>query len=103
MAKKNETAKTANTTKKAKAPGTKSTPATTIRMPFGQWVKEVARARGEIGATVLALREEKGLTVKTPLKSALEKFPKAAALEGRYNGFLKRGHQTKANQTKKAA
>lgn len=75
--------------------------ATTMKsdISFGSWIKEVARARGEVGALVTELRNEKALTLKTNLKTATEKFgkrPQFDVLAGRYNGFLRRGSQAKA-------
>ncbi len=63
---------------------------------FGTWVKTVARARGEVGFLVRALRDEKGLTEKTPLKSAQAKFGGKDGFDDlvkRYNLFVKRGSQ----------
>ena len=61
---------------------------------FGQWVKEIARARGPEGELVRELRDSKSVTVKTPLKSAEAKFAGSVGFDklvSRYNLYLKRG------------
>lgn len=85
------------TAKKAEK-ATKKPATNKIDIPFGQWVREVARARGEIGAVVTALKYEKGLTVKTTLKTAEAKFGVLAGFDkvaARYNSYLRRGPLSK--------
>lgn len=75
-----------------KANGRTSKVAPTIS--FGQWVKEIARARGPEGELVRELRESKSLTVKTPLKSAEAKFGATAGFDklvSRYALYCRRG------------
>jgi hypothetical protein len=65
---------------------------------FGQWVKEIAKARGPEGELVRELRESKSVTVKTPLKSAEAKLAAKsgfAKLVSRYNLYIKRGPAVK--------
>lgn len=78
------------TTKKAAA-------APKVKVAFGKWVKEVARARGEIGEAVKAARDNAALKANMTIDKAREVLGASTvdALAPRYNGFLRRGFQGK--------
>jgi hypothetical protein len=83
-------AKTASKTaaKKPAAPKTK--------IAFGKWVKEVARARGELIGVIRDIRQDDGIKLNTSLDKAAAvwgKDGKWPVIVARYNGYLKRGSQ----------
>lgn len=83
--------KTAAAAKKMKKP------AATLKanVPFGQWAKEIARARGEAAVAIGAIRDHSKVTVKSTLDTAKKLFPghDFSVVERRYNDYLKRGSQ----------
>jgi len=102
MAKKTAEKTTAKTAEKApKAAAKTAAKNETVKVvqnsiSFGAWVKDVARARGEQGVLVNALRTDTRIRETTTLKKAEELHgtsPHFAVLASRYALYGKRGSQ----------
>ena len=86
--------KTAETTN---APKVKRTPKAPLDITFGTWLKS-ARARGEVGALVIELKSDKKIKDDAKLANVSKRYadrPGFDVIASRYEGFLKRGYQSK--------
>lgn len=73
-----------------------------MQISFSDWIKNVARARGEVAALVKEAKTGKFPAINT-LKDLNKKRPGNEAAWARYEQFVKRGSQSKGKRPVKIA